>query len=138
TFDTAKEATTVYDQAAVKLKGANAVTNFPTSITTDTTTTSAIFNAEVLESENKDHKKEKESSSTESSKSDSADVAALSPTSIFLFNKATPFDGFGYFEFDAQTLQFDFDGPLSLPDIMLSRKSLGLAEVKQMELALYF
>ncbi|PON44122.1 LOW QUALITY PROTEIN: hypothetical protein PanWU01x14_269130, partial [Parasponia andersonii] len=112
---------------------ANAVTNFPTD-----TTTSAIINIEVLASENKDNKKEKESSSTESSKSDSAEVAALSPTSIFLFNKATLFDGFGYFEFDAQTLGFDFDRPLSLPGIMLSMKSLGLAEVKLAEVKLYF
>ncbi|RWW43033.1 hypothetical protein BHE74_00051348 [Ensete ventricosum] len=82
TFDTAEEAAAVYDDAAVRLKGAKAVTNFP--VRKDTS-------AGVDGSE-----------STSSARDDASDNPFPSPTSVLRNGSdQTPFDFIGYGDVDA-------------------------------------
>nr|WAK86024.1 transcription factor ERF63 [Nothapodytes nimmoniana] len=99
TYDSAEEAAMVYDRAAVRLRGLDAVTNFPKV---------SVSSTAEEPSENESQLKH----------------AASSPTSVLHYEDFTLFDGFGYGDVGVFG-GFDVDLPFNLPDISASFSNFG-------------
>ncbi|KAG1338167.1 pathogenesis-related genes transcriptional activator PTI6 [Cocos nucifera] len=104
TFDTAEEAAAVYDDAAVRLKGAKAVTNFPTKKASPARATAdAAEDVAVAAKE------------APSKSGGSSDDSHSSPTSVLRYRgEETPFDWLG--DGGVDSFEFNLEPPLCLTE----------------------
>ncbi|XP_042510892.1 pathogenesis-related genes transcriptional activator PTI6-like [Macadamia integrifolia] len=120
TFDTPQEAATVYDNAAVRLKGPDAITNFPVSSRTETAVVQGV------------------SSSPKTMMSLDSLECTASPTSVLRYGSPiTPFDSeiFYYGPYgDVDAFGFDIESPIPVAEIKFARNWFGKEELGEFEI----
>ncbi|XP_043712540.1 pathogenesis-related genes transcriptional activator PTI6-like [Telopea speciosissima] len=119
TFDTPEEAATVYNNAAIRLKGADAITNFPVNSQTET----AVGQGD-----------------TSSPKTIMSLVCSSSPTSVLRYDSPTtaPFDSetynFGPGDGDVDGFGFNIESPVPVGEMEFARNWFGEEQIGEFDI----